>query len=94
MKILEVVPYYAPEWQFGRLVSAVCELSRALADRGNDVTVWTSRMSSDSEYRNFSDDAEISDTGSLNVIRSSLDHARTAALNAAVQEKPRWTSHM
>jgi glycosyltransferase involved in cell wall biosynthesis len=72
MKILEVVPYYAPEWQFGGPVRAVYELSRALADRGNDVTVWTSRMSSASEHRNFSDNAGISDLGSLNVVRYSV----------------------
>lgn len=72
MRILEVVPYYAPEWQFGGPVRAVYELSRALADRGNDVTVWTSRMSSASEHRNFSDNAGISDTGSLNVVRYSV----------------------
>lgn len=69
MRILEVVPYYAPEWQFGGPVRAVYELSRALADRGNDVTVWTSRMSGASEHRNFSDNAGISDMGSLNVVR-------------------------
>ena len=69
MKILEVVPYYAPEWQFGGPVRAVYELSRALADRGNDVTIWTSRMSSASAYHDFSDDEGISDTGSLNVVR-------------------------
>jgi len=69
MKILEVVPYYAPEWQFGGPVRAVYELSRALADRGNDVTVWTSNMSSVSAHRKFSDDDRISDAGSMKVVR-------------------------
>ncbi len=72
MRILEVVPYYAPEWQFGGPVRAVYELSRALADRGNDVTIWTSRMSSGSEQHGFSDNAGISDMGSLNVVRYSV----------------------
>lgn len=41
MKILIVIPYYAPAWAFGGPVPAVESLAIALARRGHDVHVWS-----------------------------------------------------
>lgn len=41
MKILHVVPYFAPAWRFGGVVSAVVGLAEAQAAAGNSVHVLT-----------------------------------------------------
>ncbi len=41
MKLVHLIPYYAPAWGFGGVVHAACGLTRALAARGNAVTVIT-----------------------------------------------------
>jgi glycosyltransferase involved in cell wall biosynthesis len=41
MHILHIVPYYAPAWTYGGVVSAVTGLATAQALRGNQVTVLT-----------------------------------------------------
>jgi glycosyltransferase involved in cell wall biosynthesis len=42
VKVLFVVPYYAPAWDFGGPVRAAQSLAVALAGRGHEVHVWTS----------------------------------------------------
>ena len=41
MRILHVVPAFVPAWTYGGPVAVASELSKALADRGHQVTVWT-----------------------------------------------------
>lgn len=41
MRILQVVPYFYPAWRFGGPVKTVYELSKELAKKGHDVTVYT-----------------------------------------------------
>lgn len=41
MKVLHVIPSYEPAWAFGGTVTATSQLCRALAERGVDVTVYT-----------------------------------------------------
>src|SRR5215510_5755550 len=41
MHILHVTPYYAPAYSFGGVVSATQGLTRALVQRGHDITVLT-----------------------------------------------------
>ena len=41
MRILQVTPYFYPAWTFGGPVKAVYELSKELAKKGHDVTVYT-----------------------------------------------------
>jgi len=41
MEILQVVPYFPPAYTFGGPVKVVYEISRELAKRGHDVTVYT-----------------------------------------------------
>lgn len=42
MKILQVIPYYAPAWSFGGTVRVAYEISTGLAKKGHEVTVYTS----------------------------------------------------
>lgn len=41
MKVLQVYPYYPPAWEFGGALRVVHRLATRLADRGHDVTVYT-----------------------------------------------------
>lgn len=41
MKLLHVTPWYEPAWKTGGTAVAVSRLCRELADRGHDVTVYT-----------------------------------------------------
>lgn len=41
MKILQVIPYFYPAWSFGGPVRCVFHLSRELAKRGHEITVYT-----------------------------------------------------
>jgi glycogen synthase len=41
MHILHITPYYAPAYTFGGVVSATQGLTRALVQRGHEVTVLT-----------------------------------------------------
>jgi glycosyltransferase involved in cell wall biosynthesis len=49
MRILQVVPRYAPAWAFGGGVRMTYELARTWVAHGHEVTVFTSDQSSDSE---------------------------------------------
>ena len=40
MKILQVYPYFYPAWSYGGVTRVVYEISRCLADRGHEVTVY------------------------------------------------------
>ena len=42
MKILQVVPYYAPAWLIGGPVKVAYEVSKRLVERGHEVTVFSS----------------------------------------------------
>ena len=42
MKILQVVPYYAPAWSIGGPVKVAYEVSKRLVERGHEVTVFSS----------------------------------------------------
>jgi glycosyltransferase involved in cell wall biosynthesis len=42
MKILQVIPYYAPAWTIGGTVNVAYEISTQLAKNGHEVTVCTS----------------------------------------------------
>ncbi len=44
MKILHVVPTYAPAWRYGGPIRSVHSLCRALAERGHDVHVYTTNV--------------------------------------------------
>jgi len=41
MKILQVVPYFVPAWDYGGPVSSVYNMSKQLVKRGHQVTVYT-----------------------------------------------------
>lgn len=41
MKILQVIPYFAPSWSFGGPVKVCYQISKELINEGNQVTVWT-----------------------------------------------------
>jgi len=41
MKILNVIPAYEPAWEFGGIVTATSYLCRALAQKGIDISVYT-----------------------------------------------------
>lgn len=41
MKVLQIVPFFYPAWAHGGPVRVAYELSRALARRGHDITVYT-----------------------------------------------------
>ena len=41
MKILQVIPYFAPAWDYGGPVSAAYNLSKELSKRGHSITVYT-----------------------------------------------------
>ncbi|MDD5082499.1 MAG: glycosyltransferase [Dehalococcoidales bacterium] len=41
MKILQVIPYFVPAWDFGGPVRVCYELSKQLVSRGHEVTVFT-----------------------------------------------------
>ena len=41
MRILQVIPYFYPAWTFGGPVKVAYQLSRELAKKGHDVTVYT-----------------------------------------------------
>ena len=41
MKILQVIPYFAPAWSYGGSVSVAYNLSKELVERGHSVTVYT-----------------------------------------------------
>ena len=41
MKLLHVIPYYAPAWAYGGVVRAATDLTRALAEAGHEVHVLT-----------------------------------------------------
>lgn len=47
MRILQVIPTYAPAWRFGGPIRAVHDLSRALVSRGNEVSVYTTDLDVD-----------------------------------------------
>jgi glycosyltransferase involved in cell wall biosynthesis len=40
MKILQVYPYFYPAWSYGGVTRVVYEISKYLADRGHEVTVY------------------------------------------------------
>ena len=40
MKILQVYPYFYPAWSYGGVTRVAYEISRRLADRGHEVTVY------------------------------------------------------
>lgn len=42
MKILQVIPAFYPAWAYGGTVNAAYHLSKELARRGHEVTVYTS----------------------------------------------------
>lgn len=44
MKILQVIPYFYPAWTYGGPVRVAYDVSRGLAKRGHEVTVYTSDM--------------------------------------------------
>lgn len=46
MRILQVIPYYAPAWSFGGTVRVAYEISTRLAKKGHEVTVYTSDFGS------------------------------------------------
>lgn len=51
LKILQVVPYFYPAWAYGGIPRVVYELSKELAKRGHDVTVYTTDvLDQDSRY--------------------------------------------
>ena len=41
MRILQVIPYFYPAWAYGGPVRIAYDISRKLAERGHDVTVYT-----------------------------------------------------
>jgi len=41
MKILQVIPYFVPAWDFGGPLPVCYELSKQLVKRGHEVAVWT-----------------------------------------------------
>ncbi|MBA7599969.1 D-inositol 3-phosphate glycosyltransferase [subsurface metagenome] len=45
MKILQVTPVFKPLWESGGIARAAYEISRSLAERGHDVTVYTTNRS-------------------------------------------------
>ena len=47
MRILHVIPSFAPAWRYGGPVRAAYEMCRALAQRGHDVTVMTTDIDGD-----------------------------------------------
>lgn len=49
MKILHVIPYYAPAWTYGGSVRAAADLTRALAAEGHSVYVLTTDTLSSTE---------------------------------------------
>jgi glycosyltransferase involved in cell wall biosynthesis len=51
MKILHVIPTYAPAWQWGGPVRSVSDLCEGLASRGHDVTVFTTDAGLEGEAR-------------------------------------------
>jgi glycosyltransferase involved in cell wall biosynthesis len=58
MKILQVIPVFYPALQFGGPVKVVCDVSRSLASRGHQVTVYTTnaldhKRSFDSERKEY-----------------------------------------
>lgn len=44
MKILQIIPHYLPAYQYGGPIHSVHNLSRAMVDKGVDVTVWTTDL--------------------------------------------------
>jgi len=44
MKILQVIPYFYPAWTYGGPVRVAYDVSRGLAKKGHEVTVYTSDM--------------------------------------------------
>jgi glycosyltransferase involved in cell wall biosynthesis len=42
LKILQVIPYFYPAWQFGGPVRVAYDISKELVERGHSVTVYTS----------------------------------------------------
>ena len=53
MKILQVVPYFPPAYGFGGPVYGAYQISRELARRGHEVTVYTSDARSSTERLNI-----------------------------------------
>jgi len=41
MRVLQVIPYFYPSWSFGGPVRCVFHISRELAKRGHEITVYT-----------------------------------------------------
>ena len=41
MKILQVIPYFVPAWDFGGPLPVCYELSKQFVKRGHEVAVWT-----------------------------------------------------
>lgn len=41
MRILQVYPYFYPAWKYGGVTRVVYDMSKHLADRGHEVTVYT-----------------------------------------------------
>ena len=41
MRVLQVIPYFYPAWSFGGPVRSVYHISRELAKRGHEITVYT-----------------------------------------------------
>lgn len=51
LKILQVVPYFYPAWAYGGIPRVAYELSKELAKKGHDVTVYTTDvLDQDSRY--------------------------------------------
>ncbi len=44
MKILQLIPYYLPAYQYGGPIHSVHNLCREMVEKGVDVTVWTTKL--------------------------------------------------
>jgi len=68
MKILQVIPYYAPAWSIGGTVTVAHELSTHLAKNGHDVTVCTSDILDQSQRIPLNGKKNNSNIDGVNVI--------------------------
>lgn len=70
LKILQIIPYYAPAWSFGGTVRVAYEISKRLAERGHYVVVYTSDFLDPYTRGNYSERVEFVDGVEVHYFRN------------------------